>query len=61
LIAADVLTRKKSKRSWKYALGDKAIIQAILDSKAFGNNRVLQNYFGRDNALISARLLEYNE
>ncbi|HEV2970233.1 MAG TPA: hypothetical protein VGY55_09600 [Pirellulales bacterium] len=61
LLGAGVLTRKKSQHQTKYALGDKKTVQKILDSKTFGDNPILQNYFGRDHTLVSARLLGYNE
>ncbi len=61
LCNAGVLTRKRSQGKMKYALGDKSIVQPILDRKHFANVATLRNYFDRSPRNVSARLTAYNE
>jgi len=58
---AGVLAQKKSQGRTKYALGDKAVVQPILDSKSFEAYPGLRNYFDRSTTHVPARLLDYNE
>jgi len=61
LYRAGILTRKTSEGQTKYALGEKATIQTILDNKHFANVPKLQKFFERSPKQVSARLLSYNE
>ncbi len=61
LYNAGLLSGKKSQGRMKYALGEKATVQTILDNKHFENVPQLRKYFERSPKQVSARLLSYNE
>jgi len=62
LFNAGLLVRKTSLGKLKYALGDKGIIQPVLDSADFRNvARAVQKIFDRSPRQVPARLLKYND
>lgn len=61
LFNAGLLTRKKSEGKWKYALGPKATVQPILESRGFAICPLMEKFFSKDNAFESAMLLDYKE
>ena len=61
LVREGILTSKKSKAKSKYALGDKAVIKQIVNSKQFPDSASLRKFFDKSPRLSSARLIEYNE
>jgi hypothetical protein len=56
-----ILQTKKSSGQKKYALGPKAVVQPILDAKAFENRPKLREFFERDGIRQPSRLLNYND
>jgi hypothetical protein len=61
LYNAGLLTGKTSGGRMKYALGEKATVQTILDNRHFASVPQLRKYFERSPKQVSARLLSYNE
>lgn len=61
LVRADVLQLKTSQGQRKYALGNKRIVQPILDTKSFISQPTLRRFFERKPKRVSIRTLDYNE
>jgi hypothetical protein len=55
-----VLVTKTSEGKRKFALGEKSIVQPILDSKCFTNFPALRTFFERDGVMVSARSFNFN-
>lgn len=56
-----LLTRKKSGNEMKYALGDKELIQPILDKRIFDERLNLDRYFNKSERAVSSQYLWYRD
>jgi hypothetical protein len=57
LVSLAVLTTKTSQGQVKYALGDKPVVQPILDNQSFSKIPQLRKYFEKDARRVSFRVL----
>lgn len=57
LASVGVLTTKKSQGEVKYALGEKSVVQPILDNRSFTRIPQLRKYFEKDARRVSSRVL----
>lgn len=58
LAKADILSFKKSEGKSKYALGEKGIVQPILDSHSFTSQPSLKKFFERNSKRVNCRILD---
>ncbi len=61
LVRAGVLQVKTSQGQRKYALGDKSVVQPILDTRSFASQPSLAKFFGRAAQRVSIRTLDHNQ
>ncbi|MEQ1814503.1 MAG: hypothetical protein ABL860_08660 [Candidatus Nitrotoga sp.] len=61
LFNVGVVVRKESMGEWKYALGDRSVIDQILQAKSFEHVPKLKKFFERSKTPVSAKLLDFND
>lgn len=60
LLRVGILDSKISDGKKKYALGEKSIVQKILDARSFESVSELRKFFSGSQRLVSIRLMDYN-